>query len=92
MQTSIKQLNNLYRQAKSTFLNADIYFLIINHTPKLTPTQQANLKLINAQIATHFPFLAEIPHNNFHTEPDNIYWKPTTATNILQYWFKQLHL
>lgn len=91
-QTSIKQLKALYRQAQSTFPNADIYFPIINFSPRLTPQQQANLELINNSIATHLPFLAEIPHDTFHTTDDNIHWTPTTARHIFQYWCQQLNL
>lgn len=91
-QTSIKQLKALYRQARTTFPNADIYFPIMNFSPHLTQTQQENLKLINNTIATHLPFLAEIPHDTFMTETDNIHWTTPTAQHIFQYWCKQLNL
>lgn len=67
-----------------TFLNADIYFPSMNYSPNLTLKQQSNLKLINNTIATHLPFLKEIPHNTFTTEKDNIHWKLDTAKHI--YW------
>ena len=54
--------------------------------------QQYNLKYINNTIATYFPFLAEIPHDTFLTEKDNIHWKPATAQLIFNYWLKQLNL
>lgn len=91
-QTSIKQLKALYRQARTTFPNADIYFPIMNVSPHFTSKQQENLKLINNTIATHFPFLAEIPHDTFTTEADNIHWTASTARKIFQYWCEQLNL
>lgn len=91
-QTSCKQLKSLYKQAQLAFPIADIYFPIINFSANLTIKQQHNLKYINNTIATYFPFLAEIPHDTFFTEKDNIHWKPATATHIFEYWLKQLNL
>lgn len=91
-QTSIKQLRALSRQAESTFPNAIVYFPIMNFSPNLTRQQQDNLRLLNNHIATHYNFLAEIPHDTFQTEPDNIHWTPTTAQHIFEYWCKQLNL
>ncbi|XP_078030781.1 uncharacterized protein LOC144466866 [Epinephelus lanceolatus] len=91
-QTSIKQLKALSRLARTVFPNADIYFPIMNFSANLTPTQQHNLKLINNTIATHLPFLTEIPHDTFTTEADNIHWTPATAGTIFSYWCKQLSL
>ena len=91
-QTTIKQLKTLFRLAKTTFPNADIYFPVINYSPHLTPTQQSNLKLVNNTMVTHFPFLAEIPHDTFTTEKDNIHWTPTTAKQIFTNWLQQLNL
>lgn len=91
-QTSIKQLRALSRQAQSTFPNATVYFPIMNFSLNLTRQQQDNLKLLNNHIATHYNFLAEIPHDTFQTEPDNIHWTSTTAQHIFEYWCKQLNL
>eukprot|EP00064_Thunnus_orientalis_P023971 superscaffoldBa00009667_g24236 len=67
---------------KTTFPNADIYFPILNYSSHLTTTQKNNLKMINITMATHFPFLTEIPHNTFRTEKDNIHGTPATAKAI----------
>ena len=91
-QTSCKQLKSLHKQAQLAFPNADIYFPIINFSDNLSTKQQYNLKYINNTIATYFPFLAEIPHDTFLTEKDNIHWKPATAQLIFNYWLKQLNL
>ncbi len=91
-QTTTKQLKTLFRQAKSTFPNADIYYPIMNFSSQLTDTQKGNLKLINNIMTTYAPFLTEIPHDTFTTEKDNIHWTPTTAKLIFENWIQQLNL
>ncbi|XP_078809581.1 uncharacterized protein LOC144994645 [Oryzias latipes] len=91
-QTSIKQLKGLFRQAKSTFPNADLYFPIMNFSSHLSPVQRNNLKLINNTMTITVPFLTEIPHDTFHTEKDNIHWTSETANLIFHNWIQQLNL
>lgn len=87
-QASIKQLKALYRQAQSTFPNADIYFPILNFSPYLMLKQQENLQLINKAIITYLPSLTENPYM-FQTMDDHFHW---TAVHIFQHWCKQLNL
>lgn len=77
-QTSCKQLKAPFKQETVTFPNSDIFFPIMNFSTNLTLKQKSNLTLINTIMATHFPFLTEIPHDDFTTEPDNIHWKLIT--------------
>ena len=91
-QTSLKQLGNMYREAKSTFPNATIYVPIISHSPLLTPQHKQNIKIINSYISKHLPTLYEIPHDAFYTNRDNIHWTPETAAAIFAHWCSQLNL
>lgn len=91
-QTSIKQLRTLYKQATSTFPNADIYIPKINYSRNLTPEQQNNLHILNTMITTHFRHLTSIPPEQFNTEKDNIHWKKDTARYIFESWCNQLDL
>lgn len=91
-QTSSKQMGSLYKQAKLTFPNADIYFPKINFSPNLPQHQKDNLIQLNKYIVNHFPSLVEIPQDTFITVADNIHWTPTTASVIFSNWLRQLNL
>ena len=91
-QTSFPQLNEMHKEARNTFPNADIYIPLLNFSKFLNNTQKMNLDKINNYIQTHFRYLTTIDPNRFHTDPrDNIHWTHDTATMMIRHWAKQLH-
>ena len=90
-QTSLPQINELHKEAQTTFPNADIYIPLLNFSKFLSPTHKSNLTRMNSHIAKHFRHLTIIHPNQFHTQTDNIHWTPATASMILEHWAKQLH-
>ena len=90
-QTSFPQISDMYKEAKTTFPNADIYIPLLNFSKFLSATQKTNLTLMNSHIAKHFRHLTIIHPNQFHTTRDNVHWTVPTANMILEHWARQLH-
>lgn len=90
--TSIKQLRALYRRARETFPNADVYFACINFSTFLSKAQQGNLREINDHIVANLPHLTTLHGGGFRTQPDNIHWTPETAGRVFAHWCAQLNL
>ena len=90
-QTSYRQLSRMHKEAQLTFPNATIHIPLINFSQFLTTAQKKNLTLLNQYISTHFPHIPPVDPSQFHTEPDNTHWTPTTAVTIFNHWCTHLN-
>ncbi|XP_022623071.1 extensin-like, partial [Seriola dumerili] len=63
-QTTTKQFKTLFRQARLTFPNADIYYPIMNFSSQLTPTQKAPHPSLSPQVGELGPSVSPLPYPN----------------------------
>lgn len=89
--TAIKQLQGMWRTARTTFPNATIYTPVIHFSDYLPLQEQQNLKTINSYIASHGNPLLELNKLLFKVERDGIHWTATTAQRIFDSWCDQLN-
>lgn len=89
LQTTIKEIQRLYKIASEKFPNAEIVFPQLNFAKNLPFREQEFLQNLNRHLKQKYSNLTELPKTEFHTEKDGIHWTHKTAERILQHWIDQ---
>lgn len=89
LQTTVKEIQRLYKMACEKFPNAEIYFPLLNFARNLPFEEQEFLQNLNKHLKSKYRTLTELARTEFFTERDRIHWTHKTAQCMFNHWVEQ---